>query len=471
MLRLSRLVAPLVLLASCDALWSGFSSDRDDSCHNGGTLCAEGYFCDVALRQCQPVVPLPAPELGSVVPVIASNRGGVALRLNGKALQTAATISFDGVAGLMTTWDSSALVRTTVPPSARGYGPVSLTLANPDGQAVTGGDLFAYFADQPFSSAPNGSCTGSGPYSVVAADLNKDGRIDLAIANNASADVSVLLGDGTGGFGSSRQLAAGDVPVAIASGDFNADGKPDLVCANLRSNNISVFLGDGQGDFARAQFFATGPIPTAVGVADFNRDGNLDVATTNYGGGLNGSTVSVLWGDGLGGFLATSFLPAGSQPFALDIGDINGDAFPDIVAVNSSSSTASIFLGNGSGGFNPTLSTNTRTGPQAVLLRDFTGDGRADLAVANRTNSISILVGNGSGGFGAPSNIIVGLQPTSLAARDLNGDGQLDLLVTNGAANSTSLLYGTGTGAFTLQQNLTVGLRPNSIAVADVNGN
>ncbi len=82
----------------------------------------------------------------------------------------------------------------------------------------------------------------------------------------------------------------GSYPFSVAAGDFNGDGKVDLAVANEGSNSVSVLLGNGDGTFAAAQNFATGVNPWSVAVSDFNGDGKLDLAVANYGSG----TVSVL---------------------------------------------------------------------------------------------------------------------------------------------------------------------------------
>src|SRR5439155_969855 len=82
------------------------------------------------------------------------------------------------------------------------------------------------------------------PISVAIGDLNGDAKPDLAVANNGSVSntVSVLLGDGAGGFGSKTDFATGASPRSVAIGDMNGDGKPDLATANLGSNTVSVLL-------------------------------------------------------------------------------------------------------------------------------------------------------------------------------------------------------------------------------------
>ena len=102
---------------------------------------------------------------------------------------------------------------------------------------------------------------GSNPWSVAVGDFNRDGNPDLAIANQASANVSVLLGNGNGGFGATTNFAVGIGPVSIAVGDFNRDSNPDLVTANAIYDNVSVLLGNGSGGFGAATNFAVGSFP------------------------------------------------------------------------------------------------------------------------------------------------------------------------------------------------------------------
>ena len=95
---------------------------------------------------------------------------------------------------------------------------------------------------------------GTGPRSIAVGDFNNDGHLDLAIVNNGSNNLTILLGTGTGGF---NIIAGVPVPitgtsqVSIAVGDFNGDGAQGLAVANSGSNNITILLGSGTGLFPR----------------------------------------------------------------------------------------------------------------------------------------------------------------------------------------------------------------------------
>jgi len=102
------------------------------------------------------------------------------------------------------------------------------------------------------SFTPGGTLpVGQSPSSFEVADLNGDAHPDFAVANHGSDDLTILLGDGGGGFAAAAgsPVAAGDGPFALATADLNGDRTVDLAVANNRSNNLTVHLGNGAGGF------------------------------------------------------------------------------------------------------------------------------------------------------------------------------------------------------------------------------
>jgi Ca2+-binding RTX toxin-like protein len=164
-----------------------------------------------------------------------------------------------------------------------------------------------------FTSTPTGSYTtgkaGKDPTSMVLADFNNDGYVDVAVSNSKRNAVSVLLGNGNGTF-STQQMQAYYLKsgfFAIAAGDVNGDGKQDLVIGHDSTPGtngleprhrelIDVLIGNGNGTFSDPYTFATGDLeelqPAAISLADFNLDGGLDIAIVNSGKLSN--SVSVL---------------------------------------------------------------------------------------------------------------------------------------------------------------------------------
>jgi hypothetical protein len=308
----------------------------------------------------------------------------------------------------------------------------------------------------------------------VTADFNNDSKLDLATADTGGNTVSVLLGDGRGGFGATNQFAAGTEPVSVTAGDFNKDGHPDLATVNWGSNDASVLLGDGAGAFRPPVSTAIVPGPRAVAAADFNADGTMDLVYSSSDDEVLPSSVEVLVGDGRGGFAARHRYDVRTwNPNGLAVADLNGDRRPDVVTANAGSNgTVSVLLGNGDGIlFYDFSSSNFATGPFAmdVAVGDFTGDRIADLVTTGwDTGWVDVLPGRGDGTFAAPIRSVANIA-SSLAAADFNGDGRLDVLTTDSDSEFAELLLGRGDGTFSRPDWIQVGAIPMAVEIADFN--
>ena len=104
---------------------------------------------------------------------------------------------------------------------------------------------------------------------VAVGDFNLDGAADMAVTNQNSNNVSILLGDGTGGFRGKADFPAGGSPERIAAGDLDADGKLDLVLPIQAGNAVTVLWGDGKGRFSEPTTFAVEGNPFMPVIADF----------------------------------------------------------------------------------------------------------------------------------------------------------------------------------------------------------
>jgi hypothetical protein len=291
---------------------------------------------------------------------------------------------------------------------------------------------------------PTGSKAQSDPRGIVAADLNRDGKIDLAVANFADNSVSVFLNNGNATFTrSDYPLAAGTGPIALAVGDFRGDGtRDDLAVLNSTGNSIAILLNNGAGGMALQSSLSTTGAPLAIAVGDFNGDDIDDIAVTPNALGH----VTVFKGSGVGTFAAGSDIAAGNGPTALVAADFNNDGITDLAVLNSTGGTISIIQGNsGALTVNNTYPVSNPTpptpNPVAMVAVDLNRDGILDLAVADKTNnSISVLTGHGDATFipATASDIFsTGTGPTGLASGDFNNSNGNDLLSISGSSNNS----------------------------------
>jgi len=372
-----------------------------------------------------------------------------------------------------------------------------LDLLVPSDLAPGNGDYVAILlgnGDGTFRPAANYG-TASSPVSLWVADLNGDGKLDLAVVtspgctfiigpNNcviqpAPGRISVLLGFGDGTFVGQTDYPTADyyAGAAIASADFNRDSKPDLAGAERFSDSVSVLLGNGDGTFRPQVSYPVGQTPVSLAAGDLRNNGNVDLVTANANDCSNPpcgpGSVSVLLGNGDGTFQPHTDYGVGLLPSSVAVADFRSNGKLDLAVANNGSSSVSILLGNGDGTFQPQVSYLTASFvfnqdyPQEIAIGDFNQDGKPDLAIAT-TTAVSILLGNGDGTFKSHVDIpIAAGYVYAIATADFNGDGKLDLAVSS--SSGVFILLGNGDGTFQTPVNYQSG-GGFSIVAADFSG-
>lgn len=326
---------------------------------------------------------------------------------------------------------------------------------------------------------------GKMPRAIAVVDVDEDGKPDLVVANGGSGDVSVLLGDGRGGFrpAPGSPFPAGKEPNDVAAVDVNHDKHVDLVFANHDSQHLTLLLGDGHGKFVPAPSSPIAvhsrPHPHGVAAGDFDGDGNVDLATESWGE----NEVIVLFGDGKGGFASPGVtFPVGRMPYQrLRAADLLGDGRAEIVTTNLEGASVTVLVPDGKRGFRQPPGSPFPAGrsPFGLAIGDVNGDRKLDLVVGNwggqpmdrSADAVNVLLGDGKGGFSpAPdSPFRAGHASAGVAISDLDGDGIADVVVANYAGDDVTVFIG-GKSGLRRGPTLRVGPWPAGVAVADLNG-
>jgi hypothetical protein len=265
---------------------------------------------------------------------------------------------------------------------------------------------------------------GTKPDFVAVGDFNGDGNLDIVAGSNSGGPavgntgvVSVFLGKGDGTFAPAVNYPTGIVAASIAVADLNGDGRLDLAVANENSDNVSVLLGRGDGTFQASVNYPAGPGPADIASGDFNGDGKLDLVVANAGSSF-GTTVSVLIGNGDGTFQAPVSYPAGDEPFSVAVGDFNTDGKLDLIVADSGASsgnTVNLLLGNGDGTFQTAVPYTVGVGAVAVAVADLNSDGLLDVAVANiSSDNVSVLLNAGTACKAPPDIADIRARPDTL---------------------------------------------------------
>jgi uncharacterized protein (TIGR03437 family) len=360
--------------------------------------------------------------------------------------------------------------------------------------------------------------------SIVAADFNQDGHLDIAVLSAPSTpggSAVIFLGKGDGTFGPGASFPVGAYPLYLVAGDFNGDGKPDLAASVLAvqtnaPGTVAVLIGKGDGTFAAPVSYTVGQGPSTIVTADFTGDGIPDIVVLDAEKGI-ANKVWVLPGKGDGTFRAPIATPSQTTFGYLHYVDLNHDGKLDLLIADQNSSTAVAMFGNGDGTFQTpqryassaysnsfgivplgdgntaiftvdnistlmdvffvasngtVMSAPIQTVGQdlvAAAAGDVNGDHQADIALADAgTNTLYVLLNRGSGQFATPAAYPLPGTPGPLALADLSQDGYADAIVATGAG--LAVLLGSSSGTMSAARTYASGSSFNSVTVADFNG-
>ncbi|NOT31869.1 MAG: hypothetical protein HOP15_15595 [Planctomycetes bacterium] len=373
-----------------------------------------------------------------------------------------------------------------------GDGDLDLVSANNAGH-----DLAVFFQLSPgtFAQPPlrlGGLGRTNGPTSVAPADLDGDGDLDLVSAN-VGGNLTVFFQGAPGSF-AAAPLTLGDSattnwPISVAAADLDGDGDLDLASANQVGDNLTVFFQTSPGSFAAAPLTlgdsATTDGPTTVAAADLDGDGDLDLVSANR----DGNDLTVFFQLAPGSFEATPSLTLGrlplpQRPLSVAAADLDGDGDLDLVSANIDGDNLTVFFQLAPGSFATTPlvlgDPVTTFSPASVAAADLDGDGDLDLVSANEINgnTLAVFFQASPGSFGGAPLVLgdtaVTRRPASVAASDLDGDGDLDLVMANQVDDNLALFHQLSPGSFAVVPitlgDSTITSSPRSVAALDLDG-
>jgi hypothetical protein len=189
---------------------------------------------------------------------------------------------------------------------------------------------------------------GEGVRDVVAADLDGDGDVDLATANEVENTVSVLFNRGNITFTLPLTFNVGDRPFNIVADDFDGNGSIDLATSDFGSSTVSVLRNSGNGFFAPAVLYETNANPATMTSGDIDGDGDSDVVMRNSvffdDGDRQGNSISVLLNNGDATFNSPISFTVGEVPVGLILEDLDDNGKLDIATSNFDSQDVTVYL-------------------------------------------------------------------------------------------------------------------------------
>jgi hypothetical protein len=466
-----------------------------------------------ALFACQEAAPEPL-QVTAVSPPLGALAGGTRVLLQGRGFSEGVTVRFGDSAAASVEVSSAGELWAVTPPGPSEPAEVAVTLGRSDGVQASWDDRFTYYRlDLSQAAEPLRAPT---PVAMTTADLDRDGRLDVAVATAEPAGLVLLRGQADGGLAYWRRIDVTRRPAGVAAADINADGQVDLVVLDGADPAVRILRGSGSalGAFTPAAPLLLPCPPSALAVGDLDGDRRGDLVVTCASAGALLIRNQGDRADGLGPLLAAPQpLAGGTAPSAAILADLDHDGAAD-VGVLSGAGRLYLHYGDHGGGLLPVQDVPAGQAPAGLLPLDVDGDGKDELLIPDRSGGVLVLKATGQAlltrwqrpsapvgtsllapvpggelvhvlalggdtGEGVrflledanlirPAKVSLGGPLAALLSRDLNGDGAAELLALG--AGGTLTVHHRVDGSLVQAQSVSLLPAPQSGLAADLDG-
>lgn len=338
---------------------------------------------------------------------------------------------------------------------------------------------------------------GSSPIGNLLVDLDRDGKVDLVVANSGSTTISVFRNTSatgtitSGSFTLVTTYGTNANPYNLQAADIDGDGKQDVVVAHSGSSSVSVFRNTstvGAVSLAAKVDFTIGAASRGCAINDLDGDGKLDIVAVLYSSNAVGVLKNIST-PGTFSFNSSVTFSTATSPMDVLVTDVDGDGKNDIVTSNSGSSSISILRNVTNTGilnassFAAKVDFTVGSTPYGLCSADIDYDGKYDILVCNYNSAtLSILRNTATSGsittssLAAKVDFAVGSNPQEVIVSDVDGDSKLDVVTTNRGSNTFSIMRNTATSGVINTSSLAprvsyfTATAPIGISAADIDG-
>lgn len=277
------------------------------------------------------------------------------------------------------------------------------------------------------------------------ADFNRDGHVDICVANINTARVSILLGNGDGSFGTQQQVTVANAPRGVAVLDVDGDGDMDIANTNAGGSSVSILINNGSGVFTLQGSFDSGAQGEwGLATADMDQDGILDLVV----GAQTNRKIVILRGNGNGTFTFVSMQESDGPVWMLAVGDLNGDGYEDVTTANSQFNRSAVLFGDGTGHLSTPMRYTGESFTIATDVGDLDGDGDLDWVTSSYGGDWRIYLNDGNGMFSFFGSVPSPVAASCAVLMDIDNDGDLDMTLIDEEQDVVILMKNSGTAPF-----------------------